>query len=279
MLGVSASGFYAWRGRPKSARAIEDEVLTATIREVHARTRRTYGAPRIHDELRLGLGVSCGRKRVARLMRCAGLKGAYRRRKQRTTIADRNTAPHPDRVLRNFTAAAPDRLWVADITYVPTGENYLYLATVLDVFTRRIVGWSMADHLRTELVVAALEMARHNRDPKPGLVHHSDRGCQYTSFTFGRRCTEAGIVPSMGRTGTAHDNAMAESFFATLEKELLDLTKFKTKAEARRTLFDYIEVFYNRQRRHTKIGSLSPEAFEKKWRETFEESEQGASVA
>jgi putative transposase len=279
MLGVSTSGFYAWQARPRSRRAIDDEVLTETIKSVHERSRRTYGAPRIHDELRLGLGINCGRKRVARLMRCSGIRGAYRPRKRRTTIADRNTAPHPDHVVRNFTAQAPDRLWVADITYVPTGESFLYVATVLDVFTRRIVGWSMAEHLRTELVVAALDMAMLNRKPDPGLIHHSDRGCQYTSFTFGRRCTEAGIVPSMGRTGTAHDNAMAEAFFATLEKELLDLTKFSTRSEARRAIFDYIEVFYNRQRRHTKIGSLSPEEFERRWRETVEGTERGASVA
>lgn len=279
MLGVSPSGFYAWVGRPKSERAIADEILTETIKVIHERSRRTYGAPRVHDELRLGLGINCGRKRVARLMRCSGIRGAYRPRKRRTTSADRNTAPHPDHVLRDFTAPAPDRLWVADITYVPTGENFLYLATVLDVFTRRVVGWSMAEHLRTDLVVDALEMACRNRDPAPGLVHHSDRGCQYTSFTFGRRCVDSGIVPSMGRTGTAHDNAMAESFFATLEKELLDMTRFTTKSEARRAIFDYIEIFYNRQRRHTKIGSLSPDEFERRWRKTVEEEVHGVSVA
>jgi putative transposase len=279
MFDVSASGFYAWQGRPMSRRAIDDEVLTETIRSVHERSRRTYGAPRVHAELRMGLGINCSRKRVARLMRCHGIQGAYRRSKRRATIADRNTAPHPDYVLRRFTAPAPDRLWVADITYIPTGENHLYLASVLDVFTRRIVGWSMAEHLRTELVVAALEMAMHNRAPAPGLIHHSDRGCQYASFTFGRRCVEAGIVPSMGRTGSAHDNAMAEAFFATLEKELLDLTRFKTRNEARRAIFDYIEVFYNRQRRHSKIGNRSPDEFERRWQLTVAAEPQGVNVA
>ena len=274
LLGVSTSGYYAWRARPASVRALHDELLTEQIAKIHERSRRTYGAPRVHAALRHA-GVPAGRKRVARLMRAAGIQGAYLRRKHRTTIADRSTAPAPDLVERAFAAPGPDRLWVADITYVPTWSGFVYLAAVLDVFTRRVVGWSIRDHLRTELVLEALDMAIWNRRPGPGLVHHSDRGCQYTSYVFGRRCQEAGIVPSMGSVGDAYDNAMAESFFATLEKELLCKTTFRTKTEARRGLFDYIELFYNRHRLHSSIGHLPPAEFEKRWKEELE----GASVA
>lgn len=264
VLGVSPSGYYAWRHRPPSARARTDQALLERIRAIHAQSRQTYGTPRVHAELR-DAGVRCGQKRVARLMRQTGLEGAHRRRTTRTTVPDPSTAPAPDLVARTFVADCPDRLWVADITYVRTWAGWLYLAVVLDAFSRRIVGWSMADHLRTDLVLDALNMAVWNRRPEPGLVHHSDRGCQYTSLAFGRRCREAGILPSMGSRGDAYDNALAESFFATLETELLTRQSFPHRGAARLAIFDYIEAFYNPRRRHSALGQVAPAAYERRW--------------
>jgi len=261
VLGVSPSGYYAWSERPPSARAQADDILLEQIRAIHARSRGTYGARRIRVELR-AQGMRCARKRVARLMRQAGLAGAQRRRYRGTTRQDRTAIAAPDLVQRDFTAFGPDQLWVADITYVPTGEGWLYLATVLDAWSRRIVGWAMGDTLRTELVVDALDMAVWNRRPA-GVVHHSDRGAQYTSVTFSRRCAEASVVPSMGSIGDAYDNALAEAFFATLETELLMRQTFATRKAARLALFDYIEAFYNSHRRHSALGYLSPAEFER----------------
>jgi putative transposase len=263
VLGVSRAGFYAFKSRPPSARAVADQRLTTQIRAIHARSRATYGAPRVHAELRLDHGVGVGRKRVARLMRAAGLVGCHRRKGPGLTRRDPATAPALDLVERAFTAQRPDQLWVADITYVPTWSGWLYLAVVLDVWSRRVVGWAMADHLRTELVVDALDMALWNRRPAAGLVHHSDQGCQYTSLAFGRRCREAGITPSMGSVGDCFDNAMAESFFATLECELLDRHRFATRTQARVAVFDYLEGFYNPHRRHSALGQLSPTDYER----------------
>jgi putative transposase len=263
VLGVSRAGFYAWQARPPSARAVADQQLTDQIRAIHVRSRATYGAPRIHAELRLDHGICVGRKRVARLMRAAGLVGCHRRRPRGLTRRDPQAMPAPDLVERAFTAQRPDQLWVADITSVPTWSGWLYLAVVLDVFSRRVVGWAMADHLRTELVVDALEMALWNRQPAAGLVHHSDQGCQYTSLAFGRRCREAGIIPSMGSVGDCFDNAMAESFFATLECELLARHRFATRTQARVAVFDYLEGFYNPRRRHSALGQLSPTDYER----------------
>jgi putative transposase len=263
VLGVSRAGFYAWKRRPPSARAAADQELTEQILEVHQRSRGTYGAPRVHAELQLDHGVHVGRKRVARLMRTAGLVGCHRRRRRGLTRRDPQAAPAPDLVQRTFTATAPDRLWTADITYIPTWTGWLYLAVVLDVFSRRVVGWAMADHLRTELVVDALDMAIWNRRPQPGLVHHSDQGCQYTSLAFGRRLRESEIVASMGSVGDCFDNAVTESFFATLECELLDRHRFRTHAEARMAVFDYLEGFYNPRRRHSALGYLSPADYER----------------
>jgi putative transposase len=265
VLGVSPSGYWAWSKRPPSARARDDAELTATIRTIHEDSRGTYGVPRVHAELR-DTGTSCSRKRVARLMRVAGLEGVHRRRTTRTTVQDRATAPAPDLVDRIFSASCPDRLWVADITYVPTWQGFLYVAVVIDVFSRRVVGWSMAGHLRTELILDALDMAIDVRRPGEGLVHHSDRGTQYTSIAFGRRCREAGISLSMGSTGDAYDNAMAESFFASLETELIDRSSWRTRADARVAVFDYIEAFYNPRRRHSALGYLSPAEFERRYR-------------
>jgi putative transposase len=264
MLGVSPSGYWAWRKRGPSARAQGDAQLTERIVAIHQASRGTYGAPRIHAELATA-GMPCGRKRVARLMRQAGLQGCHRRRAFSTTRRDPAAEPAPDLVQRTFAASSPNQLWVADITYVPTGEGFLYLAVLLDAFSRRVVGWSMAEHLRTDLVVAALEMAVWQRHPSEGLIHHSDHGCQYTSLRFGQHCQKVGIRCSMGSVGDCYDNALAESFFATLECELLARQTFRTRVEARTALFEYIEVFYNRQRRHSALGYRSPEAYERRW--------------
>jgi len=261
MVGVSKSGYYAWRHRPPSRRSREDAILTERILEVHQRSRQTYGYPRVHAELR-ALGVRCGRRRVARLMRKAGLQGCMRGRKKRTTRRDLRATPAPDLVKRGFRATAPDRLWTADITYLKTDEGFLYLAFVLDVYSRKIVGWSMATHLRTELVVDALEMAVWRRKPAAGLVHHSDRGTQYTALSFGKRLEAAGIVPSMGRTGSALDNAISESFVSTLKCELVHRRSFPTWEAARTAIFEYLEAFYNRRRLHSSLGYMSPESYE-----------------
>jgi putative transposase len=262
VLGVSTSGYYAWRSRQPSARTREDAILTEQIVHIHQDSRMTYGAPRIHAELAAN-GVCCGRKRVARLMRAAGVVGCHRRRSTRTTRREPRAMPAPDRVARQFVACAPDQLWTADITYVPTWSGFLYLAVVLDVFSRRIVGWAMADHLRTELVLSALEMALWTRRPAPGVIHHSDQGAQYTSLVFGQRCQAAGVVPSMGSRSDCYDNAITEAFFATVECELLQRSTFRTHAEARTALFDYIEGFYNSHRRHSALGYQSPAAYER----------------
>lgn len=271
VLGVSRQGYYAWVRRGPSVRAKQDAALTETITTIHRQSRFTYGAPRVHAELREDYGIRVGRKRVARLMRQSRLEGVHRRRKRGLTRRDPAAVPPHDLVERDFTASAPNRTWTADITYVPTGEGWLYLAVVLDVFSRRIVGWAMAEHLRTELVIDALEMAIWNRRPGPGLVHHSDQGCQYTSFRFGQRCKQAGIRPSTGSVGDCFDNAITESFFATLECELLDRCHFTTRAQAKAACFDFIEGFYNTRRRHSANGMLSPAAYEQRQpqRQTF----------
>lgn len=262
LLGVSTSGFYAWKDRGPSARARKDALLLERIREFHASSDGTYGSPRIHEDL-IEAGFRVGHNRVARLMRQAGLQGVSRRKGARTTIRRQNDRPAPDLVNRDFTASLPDRLWVADITYIPTWAGFLYLAVVLDVFSRRIVGWSMANHLRQELVIDALDMALGQRRPKE-VVHHSDQGRQYTSLAFGKRCKMAGVKPSMGSVGDCYDNAMCESFFASLECELLDRRRFKNHAEARLAVFKYIEGWYNPHRRHSSLGNISPMAYEKR---------------
>jgi putative transposase len=259
VLGVSSSGYYAWRKRPLAPRARADVALTAQIQVVHRESRRTYGAPRIHADL-AAQGVRVGRKRIARLMRTVGLQGVSRR-KVRTTVRDATARPAPDLVDRQFTVEGPDRLWVADITYVPTWAGFLYLAVVLDAWSRRVVGWAMETHLRMELVLAALDMAVAQRRPTD-VIHHSDQGCQYTSLAFGHRCRDAGVRPSMGSVGDAYDNAMCESFFATLECELFDRQRFPTQAEARLAVFDFIEGWYNPRRRHSALDYLSPIVFE-----------------
>ncbi len=261
VLGVSASGFSAWDRRAASRRAHDDDAVLRAIRTSHERSRGTYGAPRIHRDLR-ETGVRVGRKRVARLMRQAGLRGVSRRKWPVTTIRAAHTRPAPDLVQRVFTATGPNQLWVADITYIPTWAGLLYLAVVLDVWSRRIIGWAMATHLRTSLVLAALERAVRQRQPR-GVIHHSDQGCQYTSLEFGRRCREAGVRPSMGSVGDCYDNALCESFFATLECELLARVTLHTPAEGQRAVFDFIEGWYNPARRHSALDYRSPVEFER----------------
>jgi putative transposase len=267
VLGVSASGYYARRTRPPAARAPVDAELSARIAAIHQSSRATYGAPRIHAELAAeGLHVGC--KRVARLMASAGLHGVSRRKWVITTVRDRGARPAPDLVERNFAASGPNRLWVADITYIPTWAGFLYLAVVLDVFSRRIVGWAMETYLRTELVLKALDMSLGQRRPAQ-VIHHSDQGSQYTSFAFGQRCEKAGVRPSMGSVGDCFDNAMCESFFATLECELLDRRRFKTQIEARMAVFEFIEAWYNPHRRHSALD-YSPINYERSHlQETF----------
>ena len=264
LLGVSSSGYHAWAKRQPSRRAETDAALTADICAAHAASRGTYGAPRIHAEL-VANGIRIGRKRVARLMRQAGVAGVSRRRFVTTTVrGDRRQAP--DLVDRDFTAEEPDRLWVADVTYIPTWAGFLYLAVVLDAYSRRIVGWSMATTLVSQLVLDALNMALQTRRPQC-VIHHSDQGSQYTSIEFGQRCRDAGVRPSMGSVGDAYDNAMCESFFATLECELLARSRFRTPAEARNAVFSFIEGFYNPRRRHSSIGYLSPIEYERRHQE------------
>jgi putative transposase len=265
VLEVSTSGYYAWLQRGPSARARRDAELSERIEHFHRRSRGTYGVPRIYEDLKEE-GHRVGRKRVGRLMRTAGLKGVSRRRGTRTTVRDQDSRPAPDLVERNFRVDGPDRLWVADITYISTWAGFLYLAVVLDAWSRRVVGWSMATHLRAELVLEALNMAIWQRRPKD-VVHHSDQGSQYTSLAFGLRCREAGVRPSMGSVGDCFDNAMAESFFATLECELLDERTLRTQAEGRVAVFEFLEGWYNPHRRHSALGQLSPVEFERRYRE------------
>jgi putative transposase len=270
VLKVSRSGYYDWKDRALSKRAREDALLTEKIREIHERSRGIYGYPRVHAELR-ALGVRCSRKRVARLMRETGLQGCRRGRKKRTTRRDKDAIPAPDLVNRDFCATAPDRIWTADITHVHTQEGFLYLAFILDVYSRKVVGWSMATHLPTELVVDALEMALWRRNPDVGLIHHTDRGAQYTALSFGKRLEDAGIVASMGRTGSALDNAISEAFVASLKCELLHRHRFVSREAARTAVFDYVEGFYNRVRRHSSLGYLSPAEYEQPTMEAMKE--------
>lgn len=262
LLDVSVSGYYAWCKRPPSQRRSRDLLLGDRIEAIHRKSRSTYGRPRIHFELRED-GIAVSGKRVARIMRERGIFGASRRKSTTTTIRNRNARPAPDLVDRNFRADRPDRLWVADITYIPTWAGFLYLAVVLDAYSRRVVGWAMANHLRTELVLEALNMAIYRRKPD-GVIHHSDQGCQYTSIAFGARCREANVNPSMGSVGDAYDNAMCESFNATLECELLVQHTFKTHREASLSIFDFIEGWYNPHRRHSALGYLSPNNYERR---------------
>jgi putative transposase len=263
VLGVSASGYYAWRDRAPSARALADAVLVERIRQVHADSQQTYGMPRVRAEL-IEQGVAVSRKRVARLMRTHAIRGISRRRGfVVTTRREKGQGKAPDLVQRRFDADGPDRLWVADLTYVPTWAGFIYLAVVLDAWSRRVVGWAIGETMTAELVLQALNMALQQRRPN-GVIHHSDQGSQYASIAFGERCKRMGVRPSMGSVGDAYDNAMAESFFASLECELIDRRSWQTKTDARLALFTYIEGWYNPRRRHSALEYLSPINFENK---------------
>jgi putative transposase len=263
VVGVSRSGFYAWQGRPPSAHATEDKALAGAIAIAHRQSRGTYGSPRVHAVLRAE-GHRTSRKRVIRLMQAQHL-AARRRRRFRRTTQSKHGLPVADNVLgRQFEVAAPNVAWVTDITYVPTREGWLYLATIVDLFSRRVVGWSMSASLETAFCLDALAMALRTRKPSHGLVHHSDRGCQYASAAYRKTLEANGLVCSMSRKGNCWDNAVAESFFATLKGDLVDHADFATRAEARAAIFKYIEVFYNRQRRHSHLGYQTPAEFEEK---------------
>lgn len=266
LLGVSESGYWAWMKRPPSDRALADAWLTERIRAIHASSSGRYGSPRVHAVLRRE-GIGVGEKRVARLMRAAGLQGAHRRRRRKgTTTHVEGVEPFGDLVGRDFRPDAPDRVWAADIKQIKTGEGWLYLAAVQDLFSRRIVGWAMDRHMRSELVVDALQMAVRRRQPAKGTIHHSDHGGQYVGLSFGQTCHDAGIAQSMGAVGSCFDNAVAETFFATLTKERLlhDAPKagWATRAELRSAIFEYIEGFYNPTRLHSTLGMRSPLEYE-----------------
>ena len=265
VVGVSRPSYYAWRNGRPSARTRADRALTEQIRATHRASRQAYGSPRVRAELRAG-GRAAGRRRIARLMRQAGLRGLHGRcRRVRTTVPDRAATPVPDRVERAFAPAqigAPNRVRFADITHVGTAEGRLYLAVIRDGFGRRVVGWAMADHPRAELVIDALGMATQRRRPAPGLLHHADHGCQYTSVAFGQRLQAARTVPSTGSVGDGFDNAVVESFLSGLKTEFVDRQAWPSRAAARLAIFEYLEVWYNRQRRPSTLGYLSPTEYE-----------------
>jgi putative transposase len=262
VLEVNRTSFHDWERRAPCDRALTDAWLTEKIKQIHEAKRRVYGAPRIHAELRMAHGVRVGRKRVERLMRRAGISGLVPKKRGRTTIRVPGVCVADDLVERRFRPSAPNVLWLADITYLRSWEGWLYLAAVQDAFSRAIVGWSMNEHMRSELVTGALQMALHRRRPDPGLVHHSDQGSQYVSLGFGQAARDAGIAISMGSRGDAYDNAVAESFFATLKKELIHRKSWPTRRELGSAVFEYIEVFYNRDRRHSTLGMHSPAEYE-----------------
>jgi putative transposase len=261
-LEVNRTSFHDWERRAPCQRALTDAWLTEKIKEIHEQKRRVYGAPRIHAELRMQHGIRVGRKRVERLMRAAGISGLVPKRRGRTTITVPGVRVADDLVERQFRPEAPNVLWLADITYLRSWEGWLYLAAIQDAYSRRIVGWSMAEHMRSELVTDALEMAVHRRRPDPGLIHHSDQGSQYVSLGFGQAARDAGIAISMGSKGDAYDNAVAESFFATLKKELIHRRSWPSRRELSSAVFEYIEAFYNRDRRHSTLGMRSPAEYE-----------------
>jgi putative transposase len=261
-LEVSRSGFYAWRERPESARQQQDKHLAQEVAQAHRDSRGTYGSPRVHAELR-AQGRKVSRKRVARLMGEQKLSARRRRRSVRTTDSNHPHPVAPNVLERDFSPGQPNSTWATDITYVWTGEGWLYLAVVLDLFSRRVVGWAMSEHIDTPLVLGALEMALEGRQPPEGLIHHSDRGSQYASGEYQRALTSRGLQCSMSRKGNCWDNAVAESFFSSLKMELVYLVDFSTRHQARSAIFEYIEVFYNRRRRHSSLGYLSPLEYER----------------
>lgn len=262
VLGVSENGYYNWRKRGKSQRKQDDDSLTERIKDAYDTNRGVYGSPRIHAELK-AQGIHCGRKRIVRLMQEKGISARKKRRKARTTNSNHNSPVAPNRLERDFTAHAPNKKWVADITFIATYEGWLYLAGVLDTYSRKLIGWAMGKHHDAELVKEALRMAFIGRQPGTDLVHHSDRGSEYASTSFQEMLHQYGIQISMSRKGDCYDNAMMESFWGTLKEEGIGQHIFRSRKEAKTALFDYIEVFYNRKRRHSSLGYLSPVDFEK----------------
>jgi putative transposase len=263
MLRVSRQGFYQWRDRPPSQRQLDDAALTGRIRKVHVGHGGRVGVRRVRDELRRA-GVVCSHKRVHRLMRAAGLRGVHPRPYKRTTLPDRFDPRLADLVARDFAPPAPNLTWVGDVTYIKTWAGWAFCATVIDCYSRKVVGFALADHMRTDLIVDALRMAIIHRDPPPGVIFHSDRGAQYTSTEFRDFCRDNGVRPSVGRTGICYDNAVAESFFATLKKELIHTRPWPTIDKLRTAVFEYIESYYNRRRRHSAIGYDTPIEYEHK---------------
>jgi putative transposase len=264
MLGVSRQGFYQWRDRPPSKQALDDAALTERIKKIHAGHGGRVGVRRVRDELARA-GVVCSHKRVHRLMRAAGLRSVHPKPYKRTTLPDRFDPGLTDLLARDFTPTAPDLAWVGDITYVKTWQGWAYLATVIDCYSRRVVGWAIAEHMRTDLIIDALRMAIITRNPPPGVIFHSDRGSQYTSDEFRTFCRRNGVRPSVGRTGICYDNAVAESFFATLKKELIHIRPWPTIDKLRTAVFEHIESYYNRRRRHSTIGYDTPIEYEYKY--------------
>jgi len=262
VLEVSRSGYYAWLKRPKSNRKQLNEELVERIKKVFNQSRQTYGSPRITYALK-NQGIACSKNRVARLMKENNIKPKTKRKFKATTNSKHNY-PVADNILnRNFNPTAPNQAWVADITYIPTDEGWLYLAAVVDLFNRKVVGWAMDSTMTKELVISALKQAIGRYNPPAGIIHHSDRGTQYASYEYQELLKKHGFISSMSRKGNCYDNACMESFFGTLKTELIYLTRFKTRAEARLAVFDYIEVFYNRTRLHSKLGYKSPVDFER----------------
>ena len=267
VLQVSPSGYHAWLKRPKSSRSTQNEQLVKQIKNIHQQSRQTYGSPRVHDELQ-DRGVTCSENRVARLMRQHGIAAQKKRKFIRTTDSNHSLPIAPNRLDQCFDVDRPDAVWTADITYIWTGQGWLYLAVVLDLFSRRVVGWSMAPNLERTLVIDALKMAITARNPLEGLVHHSDRGSQYASYDYQKLLQKSKMVTSMSRRGNCYDNAPTESWFATLKRELVYRTYYTTHAQARQDIFEYIEVWYNRQRKHSTIGYMSPVACEQQWKKS-----------
>ena len=258
VLGVSRSGFYAWRKRPRITRSMQSNcVLLGQIRAIHSRSRKTYGSPRVHRQLRRDK-VRVGKNRVARLMRENSLRGRIRRRFRTTTDSNHALPVAPNTLNREFTAKSPDQVWAGDITYIRTGNSWSYLAVVIDLYSRMVVGWAFADHMRTELVEEALRAALGQRDPSPALLHHSDRGSQYASRNYRKQLAKRGIEVSMSRRGNCWDNAVVESFFGSLKQELVHHSRWASPAEARAAIHEYIEVFYNRKRIHSSLGYRTP---------------------
>jgi putative transposase len=267
MLQVSRQGFYQWRDRPPSQRQIDDAALTERIRRIHLGHGGRVGVRRVRDELRRA-GVVCSHKRVHRLMRAAGLRGVHPRPYKRTTLPDRFDPRLADLVARDFAPRAPNLTWVGDVTYIKTWAGWAFCATVIDCYSRKVVGFALADHMRTDLIIDALRMAIIHRDPPAGVIFHSDRGAQYTSTEFRDFCRDNGVRPSVGRTGICYDNAVAESFFATLKKELIHTRPWPTIDKLRTAVFEYIESYYNRRRRHSAIGYDTPIEYEQRYTRT-----------